>query len=37
MDGLIPRNVTEDVKVPQTHKKEVRPLTPAVHTGFEKK
>ena len=37
MDGLIPRNVTEAVKVPQAHKKEVRPLTPAVHTGFEKK
>ena len=26
MDGLIPRNVTEAVKAPQAHKKEVRPL-----------
>jgi integrase len=29
MDGLIPRNVTESVKAPQAHKKEVRPLNPA--------
>jgi hypothetical protein len=29
MDGLIPRNVTEAVKAPQAHKKEVRPLTPS--------
>ena len=36
MDGLIPRNVTEAVKVPQAHKKEVRPLTPAVHTGLRR-
>ena len=28
MDGLIPRNVTEAVKAPQAHKKEVRPLDP---------
>ncbi len=27
MDGLIPRNVTEAVKAPQAHKKEVKPLT----------
>src|ERR671916_661428 len=29
MDGLIPRNVTEAVKAPQAHKKEVNPMTPA--------
>ena len=29
MDGLIPRNVTEAVKAPQAHKKEVKPLTPS--------
>jgi integrase len=28
MEGLIPRNVTEAVKAPQAHKKEVRPLNP---------
>ena len=28
MDGLIPRNVTDAVKAPQAHKKEVKPLTP---------
>lgn len=28
MDGLIPRNVTEAVKAPQAHKKEVKPLNP---------
>jgi integrase len=28
MDGLIPRNVTEAVKAPQTLKKEVKPLNP---------
>jgi integrase len=28
MDGLIPRNVTESVKAPQAHKKEVSPLNP---------
>ena len=28
MDGLIPRNVTEAVKAPQAHKKEVKPLSP---------
>ncbi len=27
MDGLIPRNVTDAVKAPQAHKKEVKPLT----------
>jgi integrase len=27
-DGLIPRNVTEAVKPPQIHRKEMRPLTP---------
>jgi integrase len=29
MDGLISRNVTDAVKPPQAHKKEVKPLTPA--------
>ena len=29
MDGLVPRNVTDAVKAPQVHKKEVRPLSPA--------
>ncbi|PLS86612.1 MAG: site-specific integrase [Actinobacteria bacterium] len=29
MDGLIPRNVTDAVKAPQAHKKEVKPLSPA--------
>ena len=28
MDGLIPRNVTEAVKAPQAHKKEIKPLNP---------
>ena len=28
MDGLIPRNVTDAVKAPQAHKKEVKSLTP---------
>ena len=28
MDGLIPRNVTEAVKAPQSHKKEIKPLNP---------
>lgn len=28
MDGLIPRNITDAVKPPQVHKKEVQPLTP---------
>jgi integrase len=28
MDSLVPRNVTDAVKPPQSHKKEVRPLTP---------
>ena len=27
-DGLLPRNVAEGVKVPQTRRKEIRPLTP---------
>ena len=29
MDGIIPRNVTDAVKAPQAHKKEVKPLSPA--------
>jgi integrase len=28
MDGLIPRNVTEAVKAPQAHRKEIKPLNP---------
>jgi integrase len=34
MDGLIPRNVTDAVKAPQTHKKEVKPLTPTEVKGL---
>lgn len=29
IDGFIPRNVTDAVKAPQVHKKEVRPLNPS--------
>jgi integrase len=34
MDGLTPRNVTEAVKAPQVHKKEVRPLQPCPSQSF---